>query len=313
MSRYRDNLPQLAGGIYLSDSGMETDLIFNEGYDLPLFSSFVLLNDEAGTEALRRYYRRHAEIARASGVGFILEAATWRASSDWGARLGFTREALDEVNRRAVELLVTLRGEFDATIPVVVSAAVGPRDDAYRPSALMTAAEAQRYHSTQIRSLSSSDADLITAFTLTHTGEAIGIARAAKAVTMPVVLSFTVETDGALPDGTSLRDAIATVDEQTDHAPAYYGINCAHPSHFAPVLEPGAAWMERVRMIRANASRRSHAELDESDTLDAGNPGEFGVEYAQLRATCPGLTVLGGCCGTDHRHVQEIARTCLTR
>jgi S-methylmethionine-dependent homocysteine/selenocysteine methylase len=311
MSRYRERLPQLEGDVYLSDGGMETDLIFNEGLDLPLFSSIVLINDDAGIEALKRYYRRYADIASASGVGFILEAVTWRASPDWGARLGFTPEGLDQANRRAVDLVVALRGEFDATIPVVISAPVGPRDDAYHPSALMTAAEAQRYHSTQIQTLHNGDADLISAFTLTHVGEAIGIARAAKAVEMPVVISFTVETDGALPDGTALRDAITTVDDQTEHAPAYYGINCAHPTHFAPVLEPGAAWMERVRMIRANASRRSHAELDESDTLDDGNPRELGVEYAELRATFPGLTVLGGCCGTDHRHIQEIARACI--
>jgi S-methylmethionine-dependent homocysteine/selenocysteine methylase len=311
MARYRNRLPQVSENIFLTDGGMETDLIFHEGFQLPHFAAVVLLENERGAEVLRRYYRRHASIARVSGVGFILEAVTWRASPDWGARLGYTEKALDEANRRAIELLVALRAEFDGAIPVVISAAIGPRGDAYRPSDLMTAVDAERYHSTQLRVVRDTEADLVTALTLTHVGEAVGIARGARAEGLPVVISFTVETDGVLPSGTSLRDAIAAVDDQTDGAPAYYGINCAHPSHFAHVLEPGAEWTRRIRMIRANASRKSHAELDEADELDDGDPREFGSEYAQLRATFPDLTVLGGCCGTDHRHVQQIATACI--
>jgi S-methylmethionine-dependent homocysteine/selenocysteine methylase len=311
MARYRDRLTQLTGDVFLTDSGMETDLIFHEGVDLPCFSSLVLLDDEAGVETLKRYYRKHAAIATEAGVGFILEGCTWRASPEWGARLGYTPETLTSANRREVELLVELRREFDERIPVIISAAVGPRGDAYHPEHLMTTAEAERYHSTQIRILRDTEADLVTAYTLTHVGEAAGIARAASAAAMPVAISFTVETDGALPDGTTLRDAVTAVDDQTDGAPSYYGINCAHPTHFAHALEPGARWTGRIRMIQANASRQGHAELDGATELDDGDPVEFGAEYAELRRTFPDLTVLGGCCGTDHRHMQEVARACL--
>lgn len=222
MARYRNRLPQLSENIFLTDGGMETDLIFHEGFQLPYFAAVVLLENERGAEVLRRYYRRHASIARVSGVGFILEAVTWRASPDWGARLGYTEKALDEANRKAIELLVALRAEFDGAIPLVISAAIGPRGDAYRPSDLMTAVDAERYHSTQLRVVRDTEADLVTAMTLTHVGEAVGIARGARAEGLPVVISFTVETDGVLPGGTSLRDAIAAVDDQTDGAPAHY-------------------------------------------------------------------------------------------
>jgi len=245
-------------------------------------------------------------------VGFVLESVTWRASADWGARLGFDANALDEVNRLAVDLLLDIRTRFsDADHPYPISGCLGPRGDAYRPEELLTAAGAAAYHRAQIETLADTEADLVTALTLTHPAEAIGIALAARDAGMPAVLSFTVETDGRLPDGTTLADAIRTVDDATEAYPVYYMINCAHPSHFATVLDPDAAWMARIRGIRANASRRSHAELDEATQLDSGDPVTFGREYADLRSRFPSLTVLGGCCGTDVRHVKRVASACL--
>lgn len=308
-----DVLPQLADNVFLTDSGLETDLIFHHGYDLPHFAAFVLLDDETGTETLRKYYREHAAIARDAGVGFVMESPTWRASPDWGGLLGYSPERLADVNRRAIALLAELRAEFaDGAQPVIVSGCIGPRGDGYRPAELMDADEAQRYHSTQIATFAGTDADLITAMTITYAGEAIGIARAAKEAGMPVVISFTVETDGRLPDGSSLEDAVVAVDRATDGYPTYYMLNCAHPTHFAAVLEEGGGWAARLRGVRANASRRSHAELDEAEDLDDGDPVQLGREYRDLRAVSPQLTVLGGCCGTDRRHVQEIAKACVT-
>ncbi len=308
-----DILPPLADTVFLTDSGLETDLIFHHGYDLPHFAAFVLLDDEAGTETLRRYYREHAAIARDAGVGFVMESPTWRASPDWGEQLGYPPERLAEVNRRAIALLAELRTELaDGAQPMVVSGCIGPRGDGYRPAELMDADEAQRYHSTQIATFAGTDADLVTAMTITYTDEAIGIARAAEEAGMPVVISFTVETDGRLPDGSSLEDAVVAVDRATDGYPTYYMLNCAHPTHFAAVLEGGGVWTARLRGVRANASRRSHAELDEAEDLDDGDPGQLGREYRELRAVSPQLTVLGGCCGTDRRHVREIARACVT-
>ena len=307
-----DTLAQLADQVFLTDAGLETALIFHHGYDLPHFAAFVLLDDEAGLETLRRYYREHADIARDAGVGFVLESPTWRASPDWGELLGYSPERLADVNRRAIDLLVDLRAELqDVVRPVVISGCVGPRGDGYRPAELMSEDDAQRYHSTQISTFAGTDADLVTAMTITYAAEAIGIARAAEEAALPVVISFTVETDGRLPGGSSLEDAVVAVDLATDAYPAYYMVNCAHPTHFAAVLDGGGDWTARLRGVRANASRRSHAELDEAEDLDDGDPQELGRQYHDLRARAPQLTVLGGCCGTDRRHVREIAAACI--
>jgi homocysteine S-methyltransferase len=313
MARYRGNLPQLARPtVILSDSGMETDLIFHEGFDLPLFASFTMLDDRASTDALRNYYRRHVQVARDAHVGFLFEAATWRASIAWARQLGLDETAVADVNRRAIDLMVHLRDEAgNMQGPMVISGLIGPRDDAYNPAQLMSADEAQGYHAAQIETLEGTEADLVSALTLTYAAEAIGIARAARSAGMPVVISFTVETDGALPDGSSLGDAIGAVDHATGSYPAYYGINCAHPSHFLGVLDAGEEWTTRIKMIRANASRCSHAELDEAETLDDGDPEELGREYAEIRERLPQINVLGGCCGTDVRHVRSIARACI--
>jgi len=308
-----DSLPQLADEVFLTDSGLETDLIFHYGYDLPYFAAFVLLEDESGRTRLRQYYREHAAIAREAGVGFVLESPTWRASPDWGERLGYSPERLADVNRRAIDLLVDLRSELqDGVGPVVVSGCIGPRGDGYRPAELMTEEDAQRYHSNQITTFAGTDADLVTAMTITYAAEAIGVFRAAEEAGIPAVISFTVETDGRLPDGSSLSDAIVAVDRATDGYPAYYMVNCAHPTHVAAVLDAGGDWVLRLRGLRANASRRSHAELDEAADLDDGDPQELGREYRELRAAAPQLTVLGGCCGTDRRHVEQIAAACVT-
>ena len=311
MAKYRDELPQCAGDLFLTDGGLETDLIFHEGFEMPLFASFPLLESEPGRAALRDYYLRCARVASEAQVGFILEAPTWRASRDWAVQLGYTSAGLADANRRAVDLLVEIRRELgEGTAPVVISAAIGPRGDAYHPDQLMTPGEAEDYHAEQVGTLADSPADLVTALTLTNAAEAIGIARAARSARMPVAISFTVETDGALPDGSPLRAAILEVDEATDAAPVYFGINCAHPTHFIQALVPGSEWTDRIQMVRANASRMSHAELDDAPDLDDGDPGEFGREHAELRARLPGLNVLGGCCGTDVRHIQSLARSC---
>jgi len=312
MAKFRGTLPQLASPtVILSDSGMETDLIFHEGFDLPLFASFTMLDDKTSTEALRNYYRRHIQVARDADVGFLLEAPTWRASIAWARQLGLDERAVADVNRKAIDLMVQLRDEAgDMQGSMVISGLIGPRDDAYNPAQLMNAEEADRYHASQIRTLAGTEADLVTALTLTYPAEAIGIAQAARKARMPVVISFTVETDGALPGGSSLGDAIAAVDDATDAYPAYYGINCAHPSHFLGVLDAGGEWTNRIKMIRANASRSSHAELDEAQTLDDGDPDELGREYAEIRQRLPRINVLGGCCGTDVRHLRAIARAC---
>jgi len=311
---HRDHLPQLDGGLFVTDGGLETTLVFHDGIDLPEFAAFDLLKDEAGTERLREYYDDYLAIAREHDAGFVLEAPTWRANPRWAAAIGYTEEQLDELNRKAIALTEEVRARHeDAVAPIVVSGCVGPQDDGYDPSAFMSAVEAQGYHATQVATFADTAADMATAITMTYAEEAVGVARAATDAGLPVAISFTVETDGRLPSGQALGEAIEQTDAETGEAPAYYMINCAHPSHFDGVLEADEPWLERIGGLRANASTMSHAELDEAEQLDEGNPADLGARHAALRARLPRLNVLGGCCGTDHRHVSEICAQWVAR
>ena len=303
---YRHHLPQLDGSIFVTDGGIETTLIFHQDLELPEFSAFDLLKDDAGTEQLRRYYAPYVTLAREHGVGLVLESPTWRANPDWAARIGYTRAELDGLNRKAITLMEELRDEWDSDAPIVISGCVGPQSDGYRPETILSADEAETYHSTQINTFADTAADLVTAITMTYAEEAVGVARAARKAGLPVVISFTVETDGKLPNGQSLAGAIAQVDRETDGGPAYYMINCAHPTHFENAIEPGAPWVERIGGLRMNASAKSHAELDGSEELDEGDPQDLAARHAALREQLPRVNVLGGCCGTDHRHVAAI-------
>ena len=300
-------LPQLDGGFFLSDGGMETTLIYLDGLDLPQFAAFTLLLDPAGRRRLAGYYRPYLELAAATpSAGFILETPTWRASADWGALLGYDEGALAQVNRDAGSLARELRDEWRSRVegPIVVSGQIGPRGDGYVTAAPSSAEESTNYHRAQALALKDGGVDMISAMTMTSAAEAIGVARAATAAGLPVSISFTVETDGCLPSGESLRTAIEMVDADTP--PAYFGLNCAHPSHFEQRLAEGGTWTRRIRCIRANASSRSHAELDASTELDIGDPEDLGNRYRNLRTFSPALNVLGGCCGTDFRHLKAI-------
>ncbi len=311
MAQFRKALPQLGGDFFLTDGGIETTLIFLEGLELPDFAAFDLLKRKDGEAALRKYFRTYAGLAQRFGTGLILESATWRASADWGTKLGYSAKEMADANRRAIGLLEEIRNEFMGdTNKVVISGCVGPRGDGYNPGKMMSEKEAETYHGDQIRVFQDSAADMVTAITMNYVEEAVGIARAAERAAMPVVISITVETDGKLPTGQTLRAAIEQVDAATSRYPSYYMINCAHPTHFEHALTAAEPWTQRIRGLRANASRKSHAELNESPELDIGDPAELGMQHAQLKSRLPQLNVMGGCCGTDHRHVEQIAAVC---
>lgn len=313
MTRYRDNLPQLGRKRFLTDSGLETTLVFLDGIDLPCFAAFDLLKTEKGNARIRDYYRLHAEIALKGRMGFILESPTWRSNPDWGAQLGYDRTALAQINIHAVGLMHDIREEMETEeCPMVVSGCVGPRGDGYDPGTVMSIEEATEYHLFQAEVFRDADADMMTAITMTNVPEAIGVALAAKRAGLPCAISFTVETDGNLPSGETLAEAITAVDEATENGPAYYMINCAHPTHFENRIAGNDGWIKRIRGIRANASRMSHAELDVATELDDGNPVELGAQYRDMLEKHPHLTVLGGCCGTDHRHIEFICANCAT-
>jgi S-methylmethionine-dependent homocysteine/selenocysteine methylase len=311
MARYRDGLPQHRGGIFLTDGGMETTLIFHEGLELPHFAAFVLLDSADGRAHLKRYYESYLRIARQHGLGFVLDSPTWRANPDWAAKLGYDAAGLKAINMRSIRFLEELRGEWEtSSAPCVISGAIGPRGDGYK-AGNMDAAEAEAYHSAQIAAFAEAGADMVTAFTLNSINEAVGVVHAARRQDIPVAISFTVETDGRLVRGESLREAIEAVDDVTERACEYFLINCAHPTHFEGALARGEAWVQRIHGVRANASAKSHAELDESETLDSGDPADLGRRYLSLRRAFPGLRILGGCCGTDHRHVAAVCEACL--
>jgi homocysteine S-methyltransferase len=307
-------LPQLSGGLFVTDAGLETDLIFNRGVELPEFAAFVVLDDPAGRAALIDYYDGFYEIARDHAVGLILDTPTWRANRDWGERLGYDAARLADVNRRWAEVVAGLREQWkDGGVPIVLDGNVGPRGDGYVPGRQMSSGEAATYHDAQIATFADTEVEMITALTLNYAEEAVGVAQAAAAHGLPSVISFTVETDGRLPTGQALGEAIDQVDSETRGAPVYYMVNCAHPTHFEHVLEGDGAWRDRIRGIRANASAMSHAELDEAEELDAGDPDDLAHGYVRLGERLPKLNVVGGCCGTDHRHVEAVFRALAER
>jgi len=313
MSKYRNNLPQLSEELFITDGGLETTLLFHDGYELPEFAAFDLLTQPGGYETLQNYYRSYIILARANEVGFILESPTWRASRKWGDKLGYSSGDLREINRKSIALLQDLRDIWESgKTDVVISGCIGPRGDGYNVSEKMTAEDARKYHLEQIETLSETQADLVSAFTINYTEEAVGISQAAEAAGIPAVISFTVGTDGRLPSGQPLGEAVTTVDQATGNGPAYYMINCAHPSHFKGALNNEEPWLKRIRGIRANASAKSHAELDAAVDLDEGDPTDLGARYAELKNQWRHFNIFGGCCGTDHRHVEEICKAVMS-
>ncbi len=293
---------------FLSDGGLETYMIFDKGHNLPCFSAAALLDSKQGRDDLTAYFERFISIARETGRGFVMDAPTWRAGTAWAGPLGQTLKDVIETNQRAVAFVSALRDRYETKdLPILINGLVGPAGDAYAPDTMLAPEDALLIHAPQIHALGRAGVDMISAMTLTHVGEAIGIVQAAKEIDVPVAVAFTVETDGCLPSGQALADAIAEVDAATRSGPIYYMINCAHPDHFRDAVSTNSAWTLRIGGIRANASRMSHEELDAAEVLDDGDPVELGRLNAELCSLLPNLRVIGGCCGTDHRHVRCIA------
>lgn len=304
MSKYRENLPQLGSSLFACYTGMDTELLYRDGIDLPGFASYPLLLNPDHRNLLRKYYGDLVDLAREQEVGVILDSVTWVANRDRGAKLGFSTSDLKRLNRDAIRLLAEVRDE-KGDFPTVLCGQVGPRGDGYAPEDQMSIQEAEDYHSDQIETYSQTEADLVSAFTLCYAEEAAGIVRAAQRYAMPVAIAFTVETDGCLPTGMPLKEAIEQVDAESNKGALYFLINCAHPEHFTKVLSDEPR-MIRLRGVVANASRCSHAELDVAETLDEGDPEELGLQVGGLRSRFPHFNILGGCCGSNLRHMKRI-------
>jgi len=292
----------------LTDGGLETSLIFQDGIELPFFAACELLRTEHGMRVLIDHFDETAAIAEEAGVGFSVDTPTWRANPDWTDRLGYSPEEFTEVNREGVRMAEEVRRRHEsAATPVVIAGVVGPRGDGYTERTRQSQGQAADYHFRQVSVLAGTEADYITALSLTYSDEAVGMARAAEASGMPIVVSFTVETDGLLAGGESLEQAINAVEQHTDEYPEYYMIDCAHPTHLPSPLAANSSWGRRIRGYRANATARSHGELNAALELETGDPEEFAAQLRELRQRMPQLAVVGGCCGTDARHSRAIA------
>lgn len=311
MATRQSPLPQLAGTPFVTDGGLETTLIFREGWDMPFFAAFGLLRSTKGREALIRYFAEYVALAGQHGCGVVLESPTWRANPEWGWRLGYTLDERATANREAIALLSEVVDAVSQSAGAqVISGCIGPRGDGYVAGNTMSVPEARAYHEWQVGIFAHTAADMVCAMTMTTAEEATGVVLAAQTHGMPAAISFTTETNGCLPSGQTLEDAILQVDAATGAYAAYFMINCAHPDHFRTALASGAPWLQRLRGVRANASRMSHAELDAAEELDDGNPEELGQIYAEMLARHGRLNILGGCCGTDARHIASIASAC---
>ena len=305
MDMIKRQLPHKTDNVFLAYVGMETDIIFNKGIDLPGFAAYPLLENQEGREIIKNYHRDFIKLAQSKNLGAILETPTWVANRSRAESLGYTPDQLRLINADAVQVLSEVRAEFESST-IILSTNLGPRDDAYAPSEQMSADEAKTYHMEQLAIFVDGEVDLVSGYTIAYTAEATGMVLAAKALDLPIIISFTVETDGRLPTGAALEEAISEVDEAKDGYADYFMINCAHPDHFTSILK-SAPWMSRIKGVVANASRCSHAELDNAEELDAGDPVEFGQQLTEIRRNFPQINILGGCCGTDMRHMQSIA------
>ena len=296
----------------LTDAGLETVLVFEEGLDLPHFAAFPLLDSDEGRVVLRRYYEPFLRLARDRGSAFVLSSPTWRANPDWGELLGYDDKALAELNGRAVAFLEQVRDEVmpaEERDAVVIEGCIGPRSDAYSPTLRMDAASAAEYHGFQLPSV------------------------------CRCRLRAGVSTDAQLPGGSDRsrsrgsngrpsdrgqlhrRDRRTVAERRFDRAsdPRRGRGNRRHRPLLHDQLRPpqplrscGAALKgqarRRIHGLRANASMKSHAELDAAEDLDAGDPTDLARRYVALRRELPELHVLGGCCGTNLSHVTAISR-----
>jgi S-methylmethionine-dependent homocysteine/selenocysteine methylase len=291
-----------------SAGGFETWLQYVDGFTLRHFCGFELLNDARGLSCLKDYHRKVVEAAIANGFGVINEGLHYRASRDWGELTGFSREALEEINIRGIEFYKAFAREYASPeTPMIVGGVIGPRGDAYNVGRTPGAAEAEDYHSEQILTFRKAGADLVTALTFSSVEEAIGLARAAKSAGLPVVISFIVARGGRLKGGETIEDAISRVDAASGDTPAYYMINCTHPTEFEPGLTEGR-WNGRLGGFMPNAVAMETLDLCKLGHLEDGDPEELGGQMATLARRFPQVNVWGGCCGTDSRHIGRITR-----
>jgi len=301
----------------LTGGGIETYLLFIQNLELREFCGFELyMQPEELRRAEEAFLRPTADAALESGCDLLVDAMTWRAQTDYLRALGYDDALLETINQDAVRWVRGFIERWRSSNPgaqettLFVSGDVGPRGDGYRVEGEIPIEAALAYHKRQIDALASAGADVIAALTMTNVNESIAIVRAARESGLPCIVSPTVETDGRTPEGISLGSFIERVDAATEAAPLFYMVNCAHPSHLDATLRSAKqrkeGWLDRFEGLRANASCKSHEELDNSTEIDRGDPAALASELVGLSKEY-GLRLLGGCCGTDSEHIRAIA------
>ena len=301
--------PRLENKFYLTEGGTETEILYKWGFELPEFAMFPLLDNPEADRVIRDMYRRYFEVAAEHNTGMLIVGHDYRASPDWGEKLGYSAEGLREMQQRTIQFLQEMRTEYeDRVSDVYIGASIGPRGDAYGTGDAITESEAEDYHSVQLENLEGTAADMAIALTFNNIPESIGVIRAGVAAGLPVGVSLTLTPEGRLRSGPSLREAIEAIEEATDGAAAWFGTNCAHPVEFEPAFADAGSWFDRLRYIRPNAAKMDKIALCSLGHLEDGDPVELGGEMGEIARRFPRADILGGCCGTDERHLSEIAQ-----
>lgn len=300
--------PRLDDRIYITEGGIETEILYKWGFELPEFSMYPLLDNADAMKTIHAMFDRVFAAAAAHDAGIVLAGLDYRASPDWAEKIGYSRDQLDAFIHRNIAFLKGRReAHADRVRDVYIAATCGPRGDAYGTGGTITEDEAEAYHAFQIAASKAAGADLVIGITFNNIPESIGFVRAAQDVGIPVGISLTLTPEGVMRSGPSLQQAVEEIDAATDGAAAWFGTNCAHPVEFEPALN-GGAWTDRLRYVRPNASKMDKIALCKLGHLEDGDPEELGGQMADLKRRFPQADILGGCCGTDERHLGEIAR-----
>jgi homocysteine S-methyltransferase len=308
-SMHEEFPPRLENKFYLTEGGTETEILYKWGYELPEFAMFTLLENAEANECVLGMYRRYFDVAEAYGTGILVTGHDYRASPDWARKLGYSLKGLTEMQHRTIQFLTDIRAEYEGRVSdVYVSGCIGPRGDAYGTGGGISEAESEDYHSVQLSNLVETDADMAIAQTFNNIPEAIGVVRAATAIGIPIGVCLTLTTDALLRSGPTLKEAVETIDDRTGGAAAWFGTNCSHPVEFEPAISEAGAWAERLRYIRPNATQMEKIALCKLGHLEDGDPVELGHQIGDVARRFPNADILGGCCGTDERHLGEIAK-----
>ncbi len=313
--RVNSSLPAAGSGEYfLTEGGTETEIMYRHGFELPEFAMFPLLDTPKAVRALRSIFRAHLDVAAEFGLSFLLTGLDYRASPDWGAKLGYSPQALSDANMQSIEFLREISEGYEGQIPrLLIGGCLGPRGDAYGLNQNITAESAEDYHAVQLETLKKSGVDFAVAATFNNVPEAVGVSRAAARIGVPLFVSLTLDSTHRLKSGPSLGDAITEIDALAgEAAPEFYLLNCSHPLEYEPALDDGK-WIKRLRGVRPNASKMEKIALCKLGHIEDGNPVELGEQIGDLSYRYTHMDIFGGCCGTGDSHLREIAKALVSR